>query len=123
MATRTLLCIHHNPPPLKLLEEHGYELATAANGSEGLRLIMPRSVDAVVVEHGPTIDGTAIADEIKHVRPELPVIMLAERTEISVAALKSVDALVAKADGPHFLLATVHFILNVTPTRRRQRKL
>jgi hypothetical protein len=24
-------------------------------------------------------------------------------------ALKSVDALVAKSDGPHFLLATIHF--------------
>lgn len=123
MATSTLLCIHRNPPQLRLLQEHGYELATVANASDGLRLIMSRSVDAVVVEHGPNVDGAAIANEIKHVRPEVPIIMLADHTEIPATALKSVDALVVKADGPHFLLATVHFMLSVRPIHRRRMKI
>jgi len=65
-------------------------------------------VDAVVIEfHLGLLDGGAIADEIKRVRPELPIVMLADHVELPVDALKSVDALVVKSDGPHFLLATI----------------
>ena len=46
--------------------------------------------------------------------------MLAEDMELAYDALKSVDALVAKSDGPHFLLATVHFVLNVKPARHQE---
>ena len=96
----------------------------AADGSDGLRLIMSQSVDAVVVEHEPpSLDGAAIAGVIKHVRPDVPIIMLADHMEIPATALESVDALVVKDDGPHFLLATVHFILTVKPVQRHQAKL
>ncbi len=119
MATNsTLLCIHRDPGQLSLLTEHGYELATATTGSEGLRLFMSRPVDAVVLEyHLGLIDGAAIADEIKRVRPEVPIVMVVDHVELPVDALKSVDALVVNSDGPHFLLATVHFVLNVKPVQ------
>ena len=122
-TTSTLLCIHRDPAELSLLQENGYELVTAANGHEGLRLIMSQPVDAIVLEyHLGLLDGVAIADEIKQVRPEVPIVMLTDHLEIPGSALKSVDALVAKADGPHFLLATVHFVLNVKPRSRARRK-
>lgn len=124
MATNsTLLCIHREPAQLSLLQEDGYELVTAANGHEGLRLFMSRPVDAVVLEyHLGLLDGAVIADEIKQVRPEVPIVMVTDHLEIPGSDLKSVDALVAKADGPHFLLATVHFVLNVKPRARASRK-
>jgi DNA-binding response OmpR family regulator len=120
MATNsTLLCIHRDPVQLSLLKENGYELATATNGSDGLRLFMSRPVDAVVLEyHLGLLDGATVADEIKQVRPEVPIVMLADHIELPTEALKSVDAVVAKSDGPHFLLATVHFVLNVKPAQR-----
>ncbi|MFZ3265501.1 MAG: response regulator [Terriglobales bacterium] len=106
---------------LGLLREHGYELATATNGSEGLRLFMSRPVDAVVLEHDlGLLDGVTIADEIKQVRPEVPIVMWADNIELPSDALKSIDALVAKSDGPHFLLATLHFVLNVRPAQRHE---
>jgi len=119
MATQsTLLCIHRDPVQLSLLKENGYELETATNGSEGLRLFMSRPVDAVVLEyHLGLLDGATIADEIKQVRPEIPIVMLADHAELPADALKSVDALVDKSDGPYFLLATVHFVLNVKPAQ------
>jgi DNA-binding response OmpR family regulator len=124
MATSTLLCIHRDPNQLLSLREHGYELAAASNSSDGLRLMMSQPVDAVVVEHGPPdIDGTAVARAIKNLRPEMPIIMLADHMELPATVLESVDALVVKADGEHFLLATVHFILNVKPAQRHQAKL
>lgn len=117
----TLLCIHRHPAQLSLLKEHGYELATATNASEGLRLFMSRPMDAVVLEYDLGIlDGVAIADELKQVSPEMPIVMWADNVELPSDALKSIDALVAKSDGPHFLLATLHFVLNVRPAQRHE---
>jgi len=43
MATNsTLLCIHRDPAQLTLLQENGYRLVTATNGSDGLKLLMSR---------------------------------------------------------------------------------
>jgi DNA-binding response OmpR family regulator len=99
-------------------------LLTASNGCEGLRLFMSRPVDAVVLEYQlGLLDGGVVAAEIKKVKPQVPIVMLAENVELPEDALKSVDALVAKSDGPHFLLATVHFVLNVKPTYRHDAKL
>ena len=115
----TLLCIHRDPAQVSLLQENGYELVTAASGSEGLRLLMTRPVDAIVLEYNlGLLNGSTLATEIKKVKPELPIVMLADHLELPDGALKSVDALVTKADGAHFLWATVHFILNVKPDPR-----
>lgn len=124
MATNsTLLCIHRNPAQLSLLRENGYALVTATTGREGLRLFMSQPVDAIVLEyHLGLLDGGVIATEIKQVCPEVPIVMLTEHLELPDGALKSVDALVTASDGPHFLLATVHFVLNVKPAQGRNGK-
>lgn len=123
MATKpTLLCIHSDPAQLRSLTENGYELVSATNGDEGLRLFSSQPVDAIVLEYRlGLLDGSAIAAEIKQIRPELPIVMLADNLELPDDALNSVDALVTKSDGPHFLWATVHFVLNVKPKQRSER--
>ena len=115
----TLLCIHRDPAQLTLLQENGYELVTATNVSDGLRLLMTHSVDAIVLEYPlGLLDGAAIATEIKKAKPKLPIVLLVDHVELPDGALNSVDALVTKADGAHFLWATVHFILNVKPGKQ-----
>ena len=122
-ANGTLLCIHRDPAQLNLLEENGYELVTATNGRDGLRLFMSRSVDAIVLEYPlGLLDGSVIAAEIKQVRPKLPIIMLADHAELPEGALKSVDMLVSKSDPPHFLWAAVHFVLNAKLDRGGEEK-
>jgi DNA-binding response OmpR family regulator len=117
----TLLCIHRDPAQLSLLKESGYELVTATNAPDGLRLFMSRPVDAVVLEHQlDVLEGSVLATEIKRVRPTIPIVMLVDHLELPDGALKSVDAIVAKSDGAHFLWATVHFILNVKPAQLRE---
>src|ERR1700758_825713 len=83
MATNnTLLCIHRDPAQLSLLQENGYELVTATGGSEALRLLMTYSVDAVVLEqHLGLLDGAVVAADIKKVKPQLPIVMLADDLE------------------------------------------
>ena len=115
---RILLCIHREPDQLSLLQQSGYELVTATTGHEGLRLFMQRPVDAIVLEYQlGLLDGAVVAKEIKQVRPMIPIVMLTDNLELPDGALKSVDALVSKSDGPHFLLATVHFVLSARPAQ------
>lgn len=115
MATNpTLLCIHRDPTQLRVLEENGYQLLTARNGSEGLRLFGSRPVDGIVLEHElGRLDGTVVAAEIKKIKPHLPIVMLVDNLELPDGTLKFVDAFVTRSDGAHFLWATVHFVLNV----------
>ena len=110
----TLLCIHRDPDQLLHLEEQGYGLVTATSGGEGLRLLMSRSVDAVVIEYYlGLLDGAVVASEIKKVKPQIPIVMVCDNLELPDDALKSVDAIVIKSDGQHFLVATIHFVLSV----------
>ena len=123
-TTGTLLCIHRDPVQLGLLQDHGYDLVTATNGHEGLRLFMSQPVDGIVLEyHLGLLNGAVIAAEIRKVRPTVPIVLLADHLELPDDALKSVDALVAKSDGPHFLLAAVHFVLHVRPEQPREEAL
>jgi DNA-binding response OmpR family regulator len=79
---------------------------------------MSHPVDAIVLEyHLGLMDGSVVAAEIKKVKPQLPIVMLADHLELPDGALKSVDALVTKSDGAHFLWATIHFVLNVKPAK------
>lgn len=111
-AARSLLCVHRDPAQLSVLQEKGFSLITATHGSHGLRLLMSKAVDAVILEyHLGLMDGAAVADEIKQVKPRLPIVMLAESLELPEGALKSVDALVTKSDGPDFLLEAIHTVL------------
>ncbi len=75
-----------------------------------------RPVDAVVLEYSlSAFGGSEVVDEIRRVRPQVPIVMVADPQELSREVLKSVDALVAKSDGAHFLWAAVYFLLNTKP--------
>ncbi|MGA7512654.1 MAG: response regulator, partial [Candidatus Sulfotelmatobacter sp.] len=107
-----------------LLQENGYELLTATNGHDGLRLFASQPVDAIVLDyHLGLLDGTSfVANEIKRARPTIPIVMVTDDLELPDGALNSVDALVTKSDGAHFLWATVHFVLSVKPAQNREAK-
>jgi DNA-binding NarL/FixJ family response regulator len=84
---------------------------------------MSRPGDAIVVDYQlGLLDGGVVAAEIKKVKPRLPIVMLAGNIELPDRALKYVDVLVAKSDGPHSLLATVRSVLSVKPPRRVEAK-
>ena len=111
-AATSLLCIHRDPTQLMVLREKGFSVIPATHGSQDLRLLASKPVDAVILEyHLGLLDGAAVADEIKKVRPRLPIVMLAEGLELPEGALKSVDALVTQSDGPRSLLEAIHSVL------------
>jgi DNA-binding response OmpR family regulator len=120
-ANSTLLCIHRNPAQLRLLQKNGYELLTATNARDGLRLFMLQTVDVIVIEyHLGLLDGAIVAAEIKQVQPKVPIVLLADHSELPEGALKSVDVLVTKSDGPQVLSEAVRFALSLKPDRARE---
>jgi DNA-binding NarL/FixJ family response regulator len=111
-ATSTLLCIHRDPTQLTMLTEKGYGVISTTNGSDGLRVLMLHPVDAVVLEYYlGLLNGAVVADEIKQVRPQIPIVMVADPLELPEGSLKSVDAIVARSAGPYSLLETIHSVL------------
>lgn len=125
MATNgTLLCIHRDPAQLSLLQENGYELVTATNGHDGLRLFMSRPVDAVVLDYElGLLKGMIVAAEIKRLNPRVPIVMLADDVDLPESAFKAVDALLIPSDGPNLLWATLHYMLKEEPAQRHGGKL
>jgi CheY-like chemotaxis protein len=118
MTTKsTVLYIHldatHRGRGRSFLKNGGYAVLSAASGRPALRLLASHAVDAVVVDDGVIREELAVAGSIKGAKPSLPIIMMADHVRLHKSALSSVDALVAKADPPEFLLATLHFLLNV----------
>jgi hypothetical protein len=115
-TNRSLLCIHRDPAQLSWLAQSGYERLTAT-GHDGLRLFMSRPVDAIVPDYHlghPRLRGRGGSDQ--------PWFMYAEDAELPDEAFKTVDALVAKSEGPHSLLATVRSLLNGRLAQPGERK-
>jgi hypothetical protein len=91
--------------------------------SDGLELFQSRPVDAVLTQYRLCIsEGSAVADQIKHARPELPLGMLVEHLELPADALRSGDPLVAKSDAIAPCGATIHFLLNLRPAQRQENR-
>jgi hypothetical protein len=82
--------------------------------------LIAHAVDAVVVEyHLGLLDGAVVASEIRQVRPEVPIVMVCDNLDLPDDAFKSVDAIVIRSDGEHFLMATLHFVLSIEGEQQR----
>lgn len=63
-----------------VVEEHGYIVATAEDGAQGLSMVQKFMPDLIVLDLGlPKISGEALCREVKKNSPDLPVIMLSAR--------------------------------------------
>jgi PAS domain S-box-containing protein len=115
MATSTpyvVLCVDDEPSGLQLrqliLERKGYLVFTASSASAALALFISRDFDLVVTDHLLGREtGTAMAQQMKRLKPDVPIIVLSGATE-SPAGIEIADAFLSKAEGPESLLATVH---------------
>ena len=102
----------HPPGPaqLSLLQEHGYELLTATNGHEGLRLFMSHPVDAIVLDYQVGVIGWRGGGGCDQEREtQVPIVMLAGGEDLPDDDLQARRAR-GKADGPISLLETIHSV-------------
>jgi two-component system copper resistance phosphate regulon response regulator CusR len=66
------------------LEAEGFSVVGARDGREGLRLALELRCDLVILDLLlPRLDGMSVLEELERKHPELPVVIVSARTEMS----------------------------------------
>lgn len=118
-----VLVVDDDPPSVKmisfLLREEGYEVITAGNGAEALRLIEEASPDLVILDvMMPHMDGLEVCRRIRQ-RTDLPIIFLSAKGETAdrVTGLNlGADDYLPKPFEPAELLARVRAVMRRVET-------
>jgi len=77
--------IHLLRPHIMFLEEKGYEVKTATNGVDALEIIKHEYIAAALLdEMMDGLDGLAVLEKIRELRPGMPVIMITKNEEESL---------------------------------------
>lgn len=116
-AQPTLLCIDDEENGLRvrkfLFESEGFRVFTAHDGPTGIDLFKTHPVDAVIVDYSmPNMDGIEVAEALKKMRSEVPIIMLSGYP-VPAEANRSIDAIIIKGDSPATLLNTTGSLLQI----------
>jgi CheY-like chemotaxis protein len=117
-ANKVVLCIGSDAIHLNLrcalLNEHGWKVASAGTGHEGVTRFVQERVDAVILDFDD--DGTEsalIAGELKRRRPQVPLIMLVTEGKVLLeGATRQADALVAKRDEAQKLVDALKSVID-----------
>jgi CheY-like chemotaxis protein len=99
-----ILCVDDEQLPLLLrklvLEKQGYKVVTAGSASDALRTLNEHRVDLVLTDQlMPGGTGTELAQSIKGLWPDLPVILISGVNEMPVDAGWA-DVFISKTEGP-----------------------
>ena len=94
-----------------VLERYGYDVITATDGEQALKLFRDANIDAVLIDYYmPMVDGAYVAKAMRHLKPQVPIVMISAAISLPSEALKDSDAFVAKGTSPtemHDALAKV----------------
>jgi CheY-like chemotaxis protein len=98
----------------ELLEMSGYEVVAAQSGMQGLGLFVSHSIDAVVLDYKmPGMNGDRVARQMKRVKPDVPIMMISGYSELPLAELGCVDAILGKGESWSTVLSTLDRLLNL----------
>jgi CheY-like chemotaxis protein len=116
VSRKLLLCVDDRAASLEvrrlILEREGYDVLTANDGSAGLELFAARSVDLVVLDyHMPEPNGAVVAQKMRALKPDVPLIMLSAYFEAPSDAARFIDAYVTKGQNPRVLLEQINHLI------------
>jgi DNA-binding NtrC family response regulator len=111
----TILCVDDEGGALHLrkvvLENAGYAVVAAATAEEAFSVFNSNTIDLVISDHLlPGASGAELADRIKAVKPDIPVMLLSGVTDRPPAA-HQIDRFITKGEGPQALLKHVAELL------------
>jgi CheY-like chemotaxis protein len=111
-----ILCVDDEAAGLSVrkavLELHGYRVLTATGGPEALALFADDRLDLVVLDYAmPGMNGDIVAQRMKALRPDLPIIMLSAYVDLPSETLALVDKSVTKGELPTVLLEAITQLL------------
>ena len=70
----------------RFLRKHGYEVETAADGENGLKVAQKKIIDLVLLDlRLPRMSGLEVLEQLRVLEPELPVIMLTAHGDVQTA--------------------------------------
>jgi DNA-binding response OmpR family regulator len=97
-------------PYFVFLKEKGYDILYCSNGTDALQIVNNNAIDIVILdENMPGLSGLQVLDELKRVKPLLPVIMVTKSEEENImdSALGSniADYLIKPVNPKQLLLA------------------
>jgi DNA-binding NtrC family response regulator len=124
-SKRIILCIDEDVSILRyekaLLERSGYMVLTAVSPKQALRLVTMCDCDAVLLDYEILeMSGHEVALEIKLVRPEVKIILIADH-EVPTQTLAVVDAFAPRVEESRQLLRMISEICSRgSDTRHRQ---
>ena len=96
-----------------LLESQGYRVLTAENGADALVLFSTEDVEAVILDYSmPGMNGDVVAERMKELRPDLPIIMLSAYVDLPSETLALVDKSITKGEPPRGLLDAIAQLLD-----------
>lgn len=113
MRKPTILCVDDEVNGLIarefVLRQHGYDVVVTTSGRESLDLLEEVDVDAVILDYRmPEMMGDAVAERMKQLRPEVPIMMLSAQDCIPPTALHSADTFFPKGAPPDQFVDAVH---------------
>ena len=93
----TVLYVDDNPKSSRLLasvlEECGFRIISKNDPAEALALCSMTVFDLALLDYEmPVMTGAHLAREIKHLMPDVPVVLISGRTSIPESELEFVDA-------------------------------
>jgi CheY-like chemotaxis protein len=115
-AERLILCVDDESVGLEvrriLLERAGYRVLTAEDGSRGLELFKTEPVEAVVLDYSmPGMSGGEVANQMRRVKPHIPILMLSAYTVLPAEVTRIVDLAMTKGEGAPALLEKLESLL------------
>jgi two-component system, OmpR family, response regulator len=119
----TILCIDDEPLALelrcKLLAKAGYRVLVAASPEEGISLFGSERVDLVVLDYWmPDLKGIAVAERLKSMNPEVPIVILSGFRPIFDEGIGLADRWLLKGESdPEDLLTAVSELLHRAQSR------
>lgn len=98
-------------PHILFLEEKGYDMSTANNGSDAIELVQENSFDLIFLdENMPGLSGLETLNKIKEARPAIPIVMItkSEEEDIMDAAIGSqISDFLIKPVNPNQILLSI----------------
>lgn len=114
-----ILCVDDETTGLAIrkmtLESQGYRVETAENGAEGLAIFSSQAIDLVVLDYKmPGMDGDVVAERMKRLKPDVPILLLSAYVDLPRETLALMDMYLTKTDGPLIMLKAVAELLTRT---------
>ena len=102
MNAPVILLVDDDPLGLQtrtaVLESNGYRVLIAHTAEEGLRVLQGQQVDLVISDHFLRDKrGTALAEEMKRLKPDVPVMILSGASEVP-EGIEKADIFVTKLE-------------------------